>query len=363
LWMLKLREMGHEVYGSCYWGLNGAPTSWNGITILPAFGGNYSSPSLHQHAKHLNPDLVIDLGDLWVMDATLLRELPMAHWLPSDCRPMSEADRGVAEAAGLQLVAMSRFGLDRFREAGFVNALYVPHAIDFETWKIPGDKAKLREDAGIGPDTFVIGVNAANNDAIRKAPSEMLLAFAKFLQHHPDSLLSLHTGVHCDGGQDLEFLAESLGITDRIRVVDQYRYTAGLIQQSDLADWYGAIDVLLASTYGEGFGLPIVESMACGTPVVTTKCSSMEELNPDGIQVDGEPFWNGVHRGWWIRPSTPGMVAALEQAYDRRHDVDQAKLRESVREYEVGNVAEKHMRPVVDELLGRMAVKRGLAVA
>ena len=58
---------------------------------------------------------------------------------------------------------------------------------------------------------LLIGVNAANNDAIRKAPSEMMLAFAKFLQSRPDSLLCLHTAVHCDGGQDLEFLAEIAG--------------------------------------------------------------------------------------------------------------------------------------------------------
>ena len=142
-------------------------------------------------------------------------------------------------------------------------------------------------------------------------------------------------------------------------VVDQYRYTSGLIQPADLRDWYGAIDVLLAATYGEGFGLPIVESLACGTPVITTKCSSMEELNPDGISVDGEPFYNGVHRGWWIRPSVSGMVRALEQAYEQRGDVDPVKLRESVAQYEVGAVAEKHMRPVVDALLERMAARRG----
>ena len=359
LWLLKLRDMGHDMYASCYWGLQGAPTLWNGIPILPAFGASYSSPALHQHAKLLNPDLVIDLGDLWVMDPGLLRELPMAHWLPSDCRPMSAADRGVAEQAGLSLIAMSKFGLARFREAGFTNSLYVPHALDFDTWRIPEDRNKLREATGISPDTFVIGINAANNDAIRKAPSEMLLAFAKFLQDHPDSLLALHTGVHCDGGQDLEFLAESLGVTDRVRVVDQYRYTAGLIQPSELADWYGAIDVLLGATYGEGFGLPLVESLACGTPVITTRCSSMEEINPDGLQVDGDPFWNGVHRAWWIRPSVSGMVAALEQAYEQRHDVDRVKLRESVAQYEVGRVAEEHMGPAVDTLLDRMAAKKG----
>ena len=355
--------MGHEVFISCFWGLNGSPTQWDGITVLPAFGGSYSSPSLQQHARHAQPDLVITLGDVWVLDHNVLRELPVAHWLPADCRPMSTADRGVAEAGGASLIAMSRFGQDRFREAGFGNALYVPHAVDFSTWQVPEDRAALREAAGIGPDTFVIGVNAANNDAIRKAPSEMLLAFAKFLRSRPDSRLLLHTAVHCDGGQDLEFLAESLGITDRITVVDQYRYNAGLIQPSDLADWYGMIDVLLAATYGEGFGLPIVESMACGTPVITTKCSSMEELNPDGLHVDGEPFWNGVHKGWWIRPSVAGMVAALEQSYEQRHDVDRVKLRESVAAYEVGNVAEKHMGPAVDELVERMAARRGAAAA
>lgn len=355
--------MGHEVFVSVFWGLNGAPTAWDGITVLPGFGGSYSSPSLQQHSRHLDPDLVITLGDVWVLDPAVLREIPVAHWLPSDCRPMSTADRNVVEAGGASLIAMSRFGLDRFKEAGFGNSLYVPHGLDFCTWKIPEDRQALREAAGIGPDTFVIGVNAANNDAIRKAPSEMFLAFAKFLQQRPDSQMLLHTAVHCDGGQDLEFLAESLGITDKITVVDQYRYNAGLIQPGDLADWYGMCDVLLAATYGEGFGLPIVESMACGTPVITTKCSSMEELNPDGISVDGEPFWNGVHKAWWFRPSVSGMVAALEQAYEQRGDVDRVKLRESVAQYEVGRVAEEHMGPAVETLLERMAARRGAAAA
>jgi len=233
--------------------------------------------------------------------------------------------------------------------------------MDFSVGRIPQDRGGLREATGIGPDTFVIGVNAANNDAIRKAPAEMLLAFAKFAAAHDDVLLSLHTGVHCDGGQDLECLAENLGVTDKIRVVDQYRYSAGLIQPAELADWYGAIDVLLAATYGEGFGLPIVEAKACGTPAITTRCSSMEELNPDGISVDGEPFWNGVHRAWWIRPSVAGMYRALEEAYERRADVDPVKLRESVAQYEVGRVAEEHMRPTVDELLSRMAARRPAA--
>ena len=98
--------MGHEVLVSAYWGLSGAPTQWNGITILPGFGANYCSTSLSQHCKAVQPDLVITLGDVWVLDANLLREMPVAHWLPSDCRPMSVADSNVVNASGAQLVAM-----------------------------------------------------------------------------------------------------------------------------------------------------------------------------------------------------------------------------------------------------------------
>jgi glycosyltransferase involved in cell wall biosynthesis len=140
-------------------------------------------------------------------------------------------------------------------------------------------------------------------------------------------------------------------------VVDQYRYSAGLITPQDLAEWYGCLDVLCAATYGEGFGLPIPEAMACGVPVVTTDASAMTELNPDGIRVGGQPFWNGVHRAWWIRPDIPQLAAAFEQVREQRDDVDPVKLRDSVAQYDVPAVAENHMRPVVDTLLERMAAK------
>jgi glycosyltransferase involved in cell wall biosynthesis len=357
LWILKLREMGHEVVVSTYWGLSGQPTEWNGILVLPGFGENYCSPSLHQHWQHVQPDLVVTLGDIWVLDPNVLREMPVAHWLPADCRPMSVADKNVVDMAAPELIAMSRFGEARFRQAGF-DPVYVPHGIDLAQWYPAGDREAARKKTGLDGAGFVVGINAANNDAIRKAAPEQMLAFARFLAGHPDAVLSLHTNVHESGGQDLEMVAENLGITDRVNAVNQYQYKAGLVSQAAMRDWYQSLDVLMACAYGEGFGLPAVEAQACGVPVISTRASAMEELNPLGWLVDGDVFWNGVHRAWWVRPSAGEMTAALDEAWKARDDVDRAGLRQFASRYDVHAVCERHMRPALTELLGRM-VKRG----
>ena len=156
IWTQELQRLGHEVVISTYWGIQGGATQWNGMTILPGYGANYCSTSLYQHAKAYNPDLIITLGDVWVMNADILRDLPIAHWLPVDCRPMSLADSNVVQASGAQLIAMSEFGFERFKRAGF-NPVYVPHAIDPSVFKPLPNKEELRRAAGLSEDAFVIG--------------------------------------------------------------------------------------------------------------------------------------------------------------------------------------------------------------
>ena len=99
--------------------------------------------------------------------------------LPADVGGGPGLRGGVGGAADRDV----RFGHERFRRAGFA-LLYVPHGLDFGVWKPLPDKAGLRAKRGLDPDAFVIGVNAANNDAIRKAAPEMMLAFAKFHSSH-----------------------------------------------------------------------------------------------------------------------------------------------------------------------------------
>lgn len=55
----------------------------------------------------------------------------------------------------------------------------------------------------------------------------------------------------------------------------------GYIPDADLALWYAGADVFAYPSLQEGFGLPALEAMAMGTPVVTSNCSSLPEVVGD----------------------------------------------------------------------------------
>ena len=69
--------------------------------------------------------------------------------------------------------------------------------------------------------------------------------------------------------------------------IDAYIVTPGWIAEADLPLVYAAADVFVYPSRYEGFGLPVLEAMACGTPVVTTNASSIPELaGPAAFQID-----------------------------------------------------------------------------
>ena len=52
----------------------------------------------------------------------------------------------------------------------------------------------------------------------------------------------------------------------------------GYIPANDLPLFYNAASLMIYPSLYEGFGLPVLEAMACGTPVITSRGSSLEEI-------------------------------------------------------------------------------------
>jgi glycosyltransferase involved in cell wall biosynthesis len=73
------------------------------------------------------------------------------------------------------------------------------------------------------------------------------------------------------GGEDYPALAAELGIADRVDFL-------GYVPDAALPDLYARATLFLYPSWYEGFGLPVMEAMAAGTPVITSNASSLPEV-------------------------------------------------------------------------------------
>jgi glycosyltransferase involved in cell wall biosynthesis len=357
LFVPRIAALGHEIIISAPYSFGGAPITWDGYTVLPAVRDQCGNDVLVANYRFHGCDLLLTLCDPFglLTCARDLAGLNAAMWFPVDCDPLGEADATVLRDSQAIPVAMSRFGQRVLHGDGADASLFVPHGVDTALFT-PGDPALYREGAEIGPDTFVIGICAMNRDQIRKGLHEQMLAFAQFHEKHPDSVLAMNTAPFANPGLNLAGMACRLGITDAVRFPDDYAFAAGLIGREQLATWYQGLDILSNCSYGEGFGLPVIEAQACGVPVVCTDCSAMSELCGAGWTVSGTPFWAPGSGSWWTRPTTSDIVDAYEAAWQAREDgtMPNAQARAFAEQYDAGRVTTLYWKPVLADLESRV---------
>ncbi|HZT96588.1 MAG TPA: glycosyltransferase family 1 protein [Chloroflexota bacterium] len=91
---------------------------------------------------------------------------------------------------------------------------------------------------------------------------------------------------------DIPALAASLGLGEAVRFVPS-------VEEADLAAVYSLAEVFCFPSIYEGFGLPPLEAMACGTPVLCSNASSLPEVTGDGallLPPDDAGAWNRAVR-------------------------------------------------------------------
>lgn len=78
-------------------------------------------------------------------------------------------------------------------------------------------------------------------------------------------------------GDDLPYTIEQFGLSNTVHL-------PGYIPAADLPLWYNAAETFVFPSVYEGWGLPITEAMACGTPVIVSNASSLPEAAGDSGQ-------------------------------------------------------------------------------
>lgn len=363
----RLLKEGHEVAILCGYGLEGATSNWNGIKLYPRGLALYSDDVMAAHYMDwANGNLaakpfLFTLFDVWVFRSQTLDQVPhIVSWVPIDHQPCPPDVLAWCKRENVFPVAMSEFGRRMLDHAG-VRGGYVPHGIESvfqptERFQAVDKMISGRELMGVDDGQFVVMMNAANKGTSppRKSFGENLLAFSIFAKDHPDAVLYLHTERDgAFGGINLPNLIAAVGLKDeQVRIVDQYAYRAGFPQQA-LAALYTASDVLLGTSMGEGFGIPVIEAQACGTRVIVSDFTAQAELCGDGWKVEVQPFWDHQQRSWFGTPNVRQIVAALESAYQAERGVSELAVAHGAR-YEADRVFEQFWVPTLEEI-GRWA--------
>ncbi len=367
----RIRDLGHDVALSVYYGLQGAQMQWNGMTCYPSYSAPYGADVIVPHAlKHFGAEkcrsmeeasakgIILTLGDVWTFESPLLDQLCVGSWVPVDHLDVPQVVAGWFGVMGAIPVAMSRFGEAALQRAG-LKPLYVPHGVDTQVFR-PGDKAAARAATGLPEDAFVVAMVANNvgRDGNRKAFAEQVRAFAGLHRRHPDTMLILHTDVDQPQGMRLRpFLEENLPRT-AYTYTDIYTYRKGL-SPAAVRDIYRAADVLSNCSYGEGFGIPVIEAQSCGTPVVVTDATAMPELCGSGWKVGYEEMWHDSQGGWAAVPRIGDIADAYEQAYEKARDESmRAEAWAFAQDYDADVVTEKYWKPALAVFEGLLEAKR-----
>lgn len=170
------------------------------------------------------------------------------------------------------IVAISehtRRDLQRVYGVASERVVIVPPGVD-RAFSPPADAgAQVKARWGLQPG-YVLAVGI---DRPRKNPDGLLRAYAAAVQQGLDAPLVIAGAVTHLGGR-LKRLEHELGLGGRT-------VWLGYVEQAALPALYAAAGVFVLPSWYEGFGMPVLEAMACGCPVVCANTAALPEAAGD----------------------------------------------------------------------------------
>jgi D-inositol-3-phosphate glycosyltransferase len=244
----------------------------------------------------VKPDLIILLNDPWnvpeyfnhlkwinerrtKMKMEPVTIPPIVGWLAVDSRNQKGA--GCNDLA--HVIVWTEFAGQELVKGGYTGQYsIVPLGVDLDTY-YPRSKSESRSKVcppNFPTDFFIVGVVGRNQP--RKRLDLTIQYFSEWVHRFriDNAYLYLHVSPTGERGCDIRSLVHYYGLQGKVLVSNP---EAGFgLDESLMPFVYSAFDVYLSTSQGEGFGLPALESMACGTPVIVPGCGGYDSWIPDG---------------------------------------------------------------------------------
>ena len=163
------------------------------------------------------------------------------------------------------------------------------------------------------------------NTDVRKNIKGVLRAYCEYLNHSQHPLSLVITGVN---RSYVEYLLANMGI----EICISHIIFTGYVPSEDLPGLYNGASIFLFPSLQEGFGIPVLEAMACGTPVITSNRSSLPEVAGGG--------------GMLVNPNNPQEITDAILLLENNAKVYQAQVTyglERVKQFSWAHTAEEYL--------------------
>ncbi len=211
------------------------------------------------------PPTVVTVHDLY----HLMQQQPGAGGIAARADRLASA--GIKKARAL--IAISEFTKQTIVDilgypAGRINVIY--RSVDTNVFKPQPVPADFRARYGL-PAAAPLILFLGSEDP-RKNLVTLIRAFSLIVPRVPDAMLVKAGAVHfSQEAARLRQMVQDLGLTARMAFVEG-------LPDADLPVLYNAADIVVMPSLFEGFGLPALEAMACGRPVVAANATSLPEV-------------------------------------------------------------------------------------
>lgn len=300
-----LQSKGHQIFylGNAYQGSNinnlelEGGEKFNFKIFGHGFSDQYFRNSMSRILKENKIDRFIILLDTFMLhgnDAWFLNidtaPAKTFFWFPSDGGGgLPKGCERILQKIDIP-VAMSKFGQKQVKDYHNINTLHIPHGVNTKEFfpLSQEEKTKLKIDNGL-KDKFVIGVVARNQP--RKNLDRTIKAMKLISEQIPNAVLYLHLDPNDPAGPfHLPSLVQKYNLENRVVYSGMNAFQG--FPQEKMNIVYNLMDCFLLTTSGEGFGVPLIEAMACGIPVVSTDYTTTQEIVKDnnaglGITLSG----------------------------------------------------------------------------
>lgn len=171
-----------------------------------------------------------------------------------------------------RVLAYTEYGMRTMREIRGRSVSALPHGLSVPAFEYdPSVAAQLIPRYGSDPAAWLMGCVATNQ------PRKDLHLYFRLLRELRDRGERVYGWLHTDELVKHWAIPE---LVDQCGVQKWMRVTTGQYTDQQLHQLYAACTLTVCVGRGEGFGYPIVESLACGTPVVAMDYAGGAELTP-----------------------------------------------------------------------------------